>query len=205
MASGLDVDQVQVFVEAVRGNTRRVAFYIADEDPFLLPPRRSPLAKLPKVSVWDAAPLGTEPRGREARPSLIFNSFLIGAIPRSGKTFAGRVLCTPGLLDPYCDITVLDFKGGKDWKAVEDLAVSFRSGDSDEDLEHGVAVLAKRKHEAQQRFKAFQAMSDEENPEGKLTRELGRAGYHPHLIIIDEVQNLLRASDKRIREESLAC
>jgi S-DNA-T family DNA segregation ATPase FtsK/SpoIIIE len=109
LASGFDVEETQLFVEAVRGSNRRVSFYIADEDPFSLSPRRSPLARLPKVSVWDPHPIGTEPRGREVRPSLIFNSFLIGAIPRSGKTFAARALVSPGLLDPYCDITVLDF------------------------------------------------------------------------------------------------
>jgi hypothetical protein len=34
-------------------------------------------------------------------------------------------------------------------------------------------------------------MSHAENPEGKLTAERARHGYRPHLVIIDEVQNLL--------------
>lgn len=203
IASGLDVDGTQLFIEKVPGSKRRVTMYVADEDPFTLPPRRSPLAKLPAVSVWDAQPLGTEPQGREALPSLMFNSFLIGAIPRSGKTFAARALIAPALLDPYCDVTILDFKGGRDWKAAEDLAVTFRTGDDEDDLAYGIAVLERLKAEAQDRFKAFRTMTDEENPEGKLTRELARAGLRPHLIVIDEVQNLLRAPIKAIRDEAL--
>ncbi|EXG79167.1 hypothetical protein [Cryptosporangium arvum] len=204
LASGLDVDEVQVFVENVRGSARRVSIYVADEDPFMLPPRRSPLARLPRVSVWNPNPLGADVRGREVCPSLIFNSFLIGAIPRSGKTYAGRALVAPGFLDPHCDVTVLDFKGGKDWQAAEQLAVTFRLGDDDEDLGYAIGALQNLKGEAQNRFKAFRAMSDEQNPEGKLTPELAKAGYRPHLIVLDEVQNLLRAPEKEIRDEALA-
>lgn len=204
IASGLDVDEPQVIIEKVPGSTRRVTLYVADEDPFMLAPRVSPLTRLPAVSVWDAHPLGLEPRGREARPSLIFNSFLVGAIPRSGKTFAARCLIAPAILDPYCDVIVLDFKGGKDWTPAGEIATTFRTGDEEEDLIYGVTVLQNEKREAQERFKAFRKMSDEENPEGKLTRELARAGMRPRLVVIDEVQNLLRAPDKAIRDEALA-
>lgn len=204
LASGLDVDEVQVFVDKLPGSQRRVALYVADQDPFTLPPRPSPLAKAPQVSVWDPHPLGVEPRGQQLRPSLIFNSFLIGAIPRSGKTFAARALVAPGILDPFCDITGLDFKGGRDWLPAAPLAVAFNAGDDRDDLLYGLAVLDRLKTTMQGRFKAFRKLTDEQCPDGKLTREMARDGLRPHLLIIDEVQNLLRAPDKAVRAEALA-
>lgn len=204
LASGLDVEQEQVFVEQLKGSTRRIALYVADEDPFTLPARPSPLAKAPQVSVWDAHPLGVEPRGRELRPSLLFNSFLIGAIPRSGKTFAARALVAPCLLDPFCDLTWLDFKGGRDWLPAAPLAVACNAGDDEEDLLYGLAVLERLKTQMQGRFKAFRKMTDEECPEGKLTRDMARDGLRPHLLVIDEVQNLLRAMSKDVRRDALA-
>lgn len=204
IASGLDIDGTQLFLEKVPGSKRRVTMYVADEDPFLLPARRSPLIKLPTVSVWDEHPLGIEPRGRETTPCLMFNSFGIGAIPRSGKTFSARPLVGPAILDPYCDMSVLDFKGGRDWKALEPICVHFQTGDEDEDLIAAVGALERFKRDAQDRFKKFRDMSDEENPEGKLTPELARHSMRPHVIVIDEVQNLLRAQNKVIAAQALS-
>lgn len=191
LASGLDVEDVQVFVENVKGSSRRVAIWVSDVDPFSTPPRRSPLARLPKSSVWEPTPLGMQPRGQEMRPTLLFNSFLVGAIPRMGKTFAARVLAGPGLLDPHCDVSVLDFKGGRDWGACGSCAVTYRSGDEEEDLEYGMTVLERITAEARARFKEFRTLSDADCPQSKLTPQLARRGMYPHLLVIDEVQNLL--------------
>lgn len=203
IASGLDVDELQVVVEKVPGSERRVTMYVADVDPFTLKPRYSGLTRAPKVSVWDPHPLGTDLLGRELRPSLIFNSFLVGGVPRMGKTVLTRVLVSPGILDPFCDITVLDLKGGKDWIAAQEIAVAFRSGDDDEDLLFALEVISMLKQEARARFAEFRSMSDEQCPEGKLTPGMGPR-LRPHLIIIDEVQNILRATDRQIAKMALA-
>lgn len=191
IASGLDVASVQVFVEAHRESQRRVTMWVADEDPFAARPRTSALAKCPQVSVWDAQPLGVEPRGREVKPTLIFNSFLIGAVPRMGKTYAARALVAPAVLDPQCDLTILDLKGGRDWQGFGKCAVTYLSGEDDDDIGYAVAVLEVLREEARARFAAFRKMSDAECPESKLTREMARQGMRPHVIQIDEVQNLL--------------
>jgi S-DNA-T family DNA segregation ATPase FtsK/SpoIIIE len=192
IASGLDVAAVQVFLEADPTSARRVAMWVANVDPYAGKARPSPLAKCPQVSVWDAHRIGTEPRGQVVRPTLLFNAFLIGAIPRQGKTYLARALAVPAILDPHCDVTVLDLKGGRDWKAVERVAVTYRSGDDDEDVAYAVAVLDRLIGEARERFAAFRRLSDEECPESKLTREMAARGWYPHLVQIDEVQNLLR-------------
>lgn len=204
LASGIDTSVECVFPEPVPGRARRVALYVADEDPFLLPPRRSPLAKLPKVSIWDDHPLGTTPTGRELCTSLLFRSFLIGAVPRSGKTFAGRALVAPALLDPFADLSIIDCKGGRDWLAAADLAVNFRCGDEPEDLAEIVAMLTHLQDGCRGRFAEFRKLSDAECPESKLTRELAERGMHPHVIVVDEVQNLLTAEDKTVRKAALS-
>lgn len=191
LASGLDVDEGQVVIEAVPGSKRRMALFVSDVDPFTQPPHRTPLAKAPQTSVWRPARLGAEPRGREIRPTLLFNSFLVGAVPRSGKTFAGRLLVAPALLDPQVDVVVIDLKGGRDWKAAELLATTYISGDEPEDLAYAVATLERERSDARARFAAFRDLPDEQCPESKLTPELAAQGMRSRVIVIDEVQNLL--------------
>lgn len=203
LASGLDVDLPQVFPEPVHGRARRVSIYVADEDPMLLPPHRSPLAKLPKVSVWDPQPIGRTPVGREVRAPLLFNSYLVGAVPRAGKSFAAKCLVTPAVLDPHCDLSVMDCGGGRDWLPAQQVAIDYVAGDDPEDLEVIVAILDRLRNEARERLAAFRPMSTKDLPEDKLTRALAESGMPPRVIVVDELQNLLRASDKEIRKLAL--
>ncbi len=192
LAAGLDVASVQLSLEARPESERRLLMWVADTDPFAGRPRSSPLARCPKVTVWQPQPLGLEPRGRVVRPALMFSSFLVGAVPRQGKTFTARLLVTPALLDPHCDVTVLDLKGGRDWRATEKLAVRYLSGDDDEDIATVLLVLEQLVGEARERFRRFRTLSDTECPESKLTPELAARGMRPHLVVVDEVQNALR-------------
>lgn len=203
LASGLDVDVSQVFPEPVQGSARRVALYVADEDPMLLPPHRSPLARFPKVSVWDPQPVAQTPVGREVRAPLLFSSYLVGAVPRAGKSFAAKCLVAPAVLDPFCDITALDCKGGRDWLPAEQVAVDYRAGDDEDDLAVVLAILERRRNEARERLASFRKLTDAQMPEDKLTRELAAEGMHPHVIIVDEIQNLLRAPNKKIQKAAL--
>jgi S-DNA-T family DNA segregation ATPase FtsK/SpoIIIE len=204
LASGLDTGSENVFVEPLPGRTRRVRIIVMDEDPMRAAPHRSPLAKLPRVSVWDEHPFARTPLDVDVRTSLLFRSVLLGAVPRSGKSFAAKCLVAPALLDPHCDVTVIDLKGGRDWRAAAGLAVNYVAGDDDEDLLAALAVLLQVQAEARSRFNAFGELDTEQMPEDKLTRELAEAGMRPHVVVVDEVQNLLRATDKTIRAEALA-
>ncbi|WP_045876895.1 hypothetical protein [Pseudofrankia sp. DC12] len=203
LASGLDVDTAQVFPEPVAGRSRRVSLYVADEDPMTLPPTRSPLARLPKVSVWDPQPMARTPVGHAVTPSLLFNSFLVGAVPRAGKSFAAKVLVAPGVLDPFCDLTAIDCKGGRDWLPTAQVAVDFSAGDEEEDLLRALSILERRRSEARERLASFRTLTAKEMPEDKLTRELADAGMRAHLIVVDELQNLLKATNRDIRKAAL--
>jgi DNA segregation ATPase FtsK/SpoIIIE, S-DNA-T family len=203
IASGLDAGSEQLFITPVAGKQRRIKLVLLDEDPMLLPPHVSPLAKMPRVSVWDDHPFARTPLGDVVATSLLFRSFLLGAVPRMGKSYAAKCLVAPAVLDPFCDLTLIDLKGGRDWRAGEAIAVDLVTGDEDEDLLRALAVLEKCRSEARARFKEFGQLSTEEMPEDKLTRALAEAGMRPHVIVVDELQNATRASDKEIRRAAL--
>lgn len=203
IASGLDVTAEQVVIEPVKGRIRRASIYIADEDPFSLPPRRSPLARLPKTSIWDENPIAMTPAGREVKARLIFNSVLIGAVPRAGKSFSAKLLATPAMLDPHTDVHVFDFGGGRDWLPARDLAVDYVSGDEEDELAAALASLERLRGEIRARLAEFRTLSGKELPEDKLTAELAASGMHPKLVVTDEIQNLLRSPNKELRKLGL--
>lgn len=204
IASGLDVDVAQVFPEPVPGSTRRCRLYVADEDPMLLPSHPSPLGRLPKVSVWDPHPLAQTPAGRTVSATLLFSSFLIGSVPRAGKSYAAKALVAPGVLDPHCDMTAIDLKGGRDWLATAQVATNYSVGDDEDDLLRAVAILEALRDEARARLSAFRRLATVDCPEDKLTREMAAQGARPHLIVVDEVQNLLACRDKDIKKAGLS-
>jgi len=203
LASGFDVEESQVFITPVAGSTRRVRIYVADEDPMLLRAHRSPLARLPKVSVWDRNPIAMTPVGQVVATTLLFCSFLIGAVPRSGKSYAAKAVVTPAVLDPYCDVTVIDCGGGRDWLATSQIAVNYLAGDEEEDLIRAVAILEQIQAETRARLASFRKLSNLECPEDKLTRELATQGMRPHVVVVDEIQNLIKADNKQLAKAGL--
>jgi S-DNA-T family DNA segregation ATPase FtsK/SpoIIIE len=195
IASGLDVAQVQLFLEPMPGTERQLLMWIADSDPYVGKPNPSPLAKCPRVSVWEPQRLGVEPRGRKVALPLIFNGFVIGAIPRQGKTFIARNLIAPAILDPYCDVTVLGAKSS-DWEDVEQVAVSYRAGEGDDDtVEYCVAALRQLRDECQARYDQLRDLPRDERPEGKITPALAAKGFRPHVIVLEEAQNVIGHRD----------
>lgn len=68
IASGLDVDERQTFLSRVRGasgSARRVALWVADEDPLAVPAGPSPLIRASRVDFWRPFPFGVDERGVE--------------------------------------------------------------------------------------------------------------------------------------------
>ncbi len=195
IASGLDVSAVQLFLEASPASERRVLIWVSDVDPYSGKPNPSPAAKCPPASVWQPHRLGVEPRGRAVALPLIFNGFVIGAVPRQGKTFIARNLIAPAILDPHCDITVLGAKSS-DWEDVEQVAVSYAAGEGDDaTVAYSVAALRSLRDECQSRYDALRALPREQRPEGKITPGLADKGFRPHVIVLEEAQNVLGHRD----------
>jgi DNA segregation ATPase FtsK/SpoIIIE, S-DNA-T family len=196
IASGLDVGAVQLFLDVVPDRERRLGMWVADNDPYAGKPHSSPLAKCPRVSVWEPQRLGVDPRNREVRLPLIFNGFVVGSIPRQGKTFTVRNLVAPAILDPYCDLTVLGAKSS-DWEDAEGVAVSYSAGEGDDAMvEYSVAALRNLVTESQAAYDAIRALPKADRPEGKITPELQERGFRPHVIIVEECQNIFGHRDE---------
>ena len=196
IASGLDVGAVQLFLDLDPSSERRLGLWVADRDPYAGKPHPSPLAKCPKTSVWEPHRIGIEPRGRAVHVPLIFNGFLVGSIPRQGKTFTVRNLVAPAILDPYCDVTVLGAKSS-DWEDAEEVAVNYCAGEGDDAMvEYAVAALRKLLAEAQAQYDAIRSLPKADRPEGKVTPELQARGFRPHVIVVEECQNIFGHRDE---------
>jgi S-DNA-T family DNA segregation ATPase FtsK/SpoIIIE len=202
LASALAVDEVQLIVERVRGrggHAGRVFLWVADEDPYAGPPLRTPLLDVEWWDAWRAVPFGRDARQRRIDLPLVWTSLLVGAIPRQGKTMAARLAAGGLILDPHTRLYVFDGKGGKDWKAVEDVAHRFVCGDG---LEHAEAVrdhLVELVAEVQARYARMAELDDEVCPESKITPAISRdPGLNMPItaVIIDEVQVFLENPTK---------
>jgi S-DNA-T family DNA segregation ATPase FtsK/SpoIIIE len=149
LASALAVDEVQLLVERVRGNSGhagRVAMWVADADPYATPPLRTPLLDVPYWDAWRPVPFGRDARDRRISLPLVWTSLLVGAIPRQGKTFAARLAAAGLILDPHTRLYVADFKAGKDWDAAGQVAHRFFSGDEPAHVLALAAWLGRTRH-----------------------------------------------------------
>lgn len=200
IASGLDVDERQTFLSRVRGasgSARRVALWVADEDPLAVPAGPSPLIRASRVDFWQPWPFGVDERGVEVKLSLLWAALLVGAIPRSGKSFAARLVALAAALDPHVRVYVYDLKGSPDWVPFARVAHRFGLGDVP-DPETGVDPvramlddLTELRAEVDHRYRTLRSLPIELAPEGKLTPELSRTkqlGMPLTLVCIDEVQ-----------------
>lgn len=200
VASGLDTDERQVFLSRVRGvsgSARRVALWVADEDPLSVPAGPSPLIRASRVNFWEGFEFGVDERGSTVPLCVVWAAMLIGAIPRQGKTFVARLVALAAALDPHVQLRIHDLKGGPDWQAFRHVAHRVFYGDRT-DPETGVdPVLAlldgvrELLAEVDHRNRTLRTLPPEVCPEGKLTPELSRtrsANMPLILMVIDEIQ-----------------
>jgi DNA segregation ATPase FtsK/SpoIIIE, S-DNA-T family len=194
LASALAVDEVQLSVERVRGNgghAGRVAMWVADSDPYAVPPIRTPLLTLERWDAWRPVPFGRDARNRRVDLPLVWTSLLVGAIPRQGKTFAARLAAAGLVLDPYTRLYVADFKAGKDWDAAAAVAHRFMSGDEPEHVLALIGWLSELVAEVQARFRRMRTLDNEICPESKVTPAMSRdraLNMPITAVFVDEVQ-----------------
>lgn len=207
IASGLDVDERQVFLTRVRGasgSARRVDMWVCDVDPLSIPAGDSALNEAESVNLWKPWPLGKDERGNTVMLCVLWAAMLIGAIPRRGKTFVARLIGLAAALDPHVDLYIFDLKGGPDWKSFEHVAHRVFYGDRpDPDTGiHPVGALLDTVNEllaeVDRRNRKLRSLPTEICPEGKLTEELSRTkglDLHLKVLIIDEVQRAFTNAD----------
>ena len=205
LASGLDVAVSQVYLTCDKSSHRRYTLWVADRDPLAIPAGRTPLLDGKRRSVWQPAPFGLDERGRKVTLLLLWISILIGAQPRKGKTFSGRLLALYAALDPFVRMSVVDGKNSPDWNAFRKIAYHFihgivpsRDGDPVAQL---IAALSEIKRHIQDTNEFLASLPVAECPEGKLTEELC-AKYPKRLfvwmLVMEEFQNYFELPDQKL-------
>lgn len=195
IASGLDVTESQVFLHRDPTSARRHKLWVADRDPLAVPVGRTPLLGCKQTDIWRPAPVGLDERGDLVKLALMWQSVLIGALPRQGKTFVARLLALFCALDPYVKLDVFDAKGSPDWRKFALVADSFAFGltPTREGLppEIFLNTLESVKADVQDRYHRLSELDPAICPEGKLTREIARDprfGMPVRVLVLDEFQ-----------------
>lgn len=205
IASGLDVSVSQVFIHRDPTSHRRHVLWVADRDPLAVPVGRTPLLACRPADIWQPAPFGLDERGGLVSVPLMWNSVLVGALPRQGKTFSARLLALYAALDPYVRLSVFDGKGSPDWRAFAQVADSYAYGltPTKDGLPPEILrdTLNEMRTDVQDRYNRLSELAAERPdlcPEGKLTREIARDPRFDmpvRVLVIDEVQEYFDLGD----------
>jgi S-DNA-T family DNA segregation ATPase FtsK/SpoIIIE len=207
LASGLDVAPSQVYLTADKTSHRRHTLWVADRDPLAIPAGRTPLLDCKPRSIWHPAPVGLDERGRPVTLLLLWISILIGAQPRKGKTFAGRLLALYAALDASVRISVVDGKNSPDWTGFKQIAYHYihgivPNGDGDP-VAKLLDALAEIKRHIIDVNEFLASLDVRECPEGKLTEELCRK-YPKRLfvwvLVMEEFQNYFELPDQKANQ-----
>jgi len=153
-----------------------------------------PLAKSGTADVFRPIPFGTDQRGRIVYLVLIFESVLIGAMPRQGKTAAMRVILLGLALDTNVQLRVFELKGTGDLSALEKVAHEYGTGQHDDTIAAAVASLRQLLHEElPRRTRTIANLPRDLAPENKVTPDLATKkslGLFPIVLAVDECQEL---------------
>jgi len=200
VASGLDVDERQVFMSRVRGasgSARRLELWVADTDPLSVSAGRWPLTHSGRIDFWTGLPFGVDERGKEVPLCLVWAAMFVAGLPRHGKSFVARLVALAAALDPHVQIHIHDLKGGPDWVAFGQVAHRIFFGDRtdpDTGVDPVLALLDNVRDllvEVDRRNRTLRSLPASIAPEGKLTPDLSRtksAGMPLVLVVIDEIQ-----------------
>jgi S-DNA-T family DNA segregation ATPase FtsK/SpoIIIE len=152
-----------------------------------------PLARGGQADVFTPVPFGTDVRGRTVKVPLVYHNWLVGAIPRQGKTAAVRVLACAAALDPLCELWVHELKGSGDLDPLERVSHRFVSGVDDESIGYAAESLHQLRAEIMRRTERLKALDRDLCPDKRTTRQIAARRslkLWPVVCIIDEAQNL---------------
>jgi S-DNA-T family DNA segregation ATPase FtsK/SpoIIIE len=152
-----------------------------------------PLLRAGQADVFAPVPFGTDVRGRTVKVPLVYHNWLLGSIPRQGKTAAVRVLACACALDPLTEMWVHELKGSGDLDPLERVSHRFVSGVDDESIAYAAESLRLLRAEIMRRTERLKGLDRAVCPDKRVTREIG-AKRSPKLwplaCVIDEAQNL---------------
>jgi len=198
LASGLRRPLGAVWPEPVtHEHAGRLELWVGRVDVAKARPAPWPLLRAGQADVFQPVPFGADVRGRTVKVPLIYHNWLIGAIPRQGKTAAVRVLACACALDPLCEMWVHELKGSGDLDPLERVAHRFVSGVHDEAIGYAAESLRLLRAEIGRRADRLKALPRELCPDKRVTREIASKRalkLWPLACVIDEAQNLFSHS-----------
>lgn len=187
IASGLDVHVNQVFL--TKGDReRRHTLFVADQDPLAIPAGKTDMLDCKPRNIWRPMPIGRDERFDLVLLSLLWNSVLVGAMPRKGKTFFIRLILLYCALDPWVKILGADGKKSTDYDKVRLVAHRWVIGDApnprdDNPLERFEDMLDEVLAHIAEVNDVLATLPVEMCPEGKLTEALARDPRYPALRV----------------------
>jgi S-DNA-T family DNA segregation ATPase FtsK/SpoIIIE len=201
LASGLRRPLGCVWPEpANEAHAGRLVLWVGDQDMAAAKPKPWPLARGGSADLFRPIPFGVDQRGRPVLLTLVFESLLIGAKPRMGKTFAMRVVLLAAALDPGVQLRTFELKGTGDLSTVEHSCHHYGSGADTQTLDACMDSLRDLYGLLDTRAATIRRLPRELCPENKVTPQLsGRRALGLFLIamFIDECQELFAHPDYR--------
>jgi DNA segregation ATPase FtsK/SpoIIIE, S-DNA-T family len=152
-----------------------------------------PLLRGGQADVFQPVPFGTDVRGRTVKVPLVYHNWLLGSIPRQGKTAAVRVLACACALDPLAEMWVHELKGSGDLDPLERVSHRFVSGVDDESIGYAAESLRQLRAEIMKRTERLKALDRAVCPDKRTTRQIAAKRslrLWPVVCVIDEAQNL---------------
>jgi DNA segregation ATPase FtsK/SpoIIIE, S-DNA-T family len=126
LASGLRRPLGAVWPEPVtQEHAGRLELWVGRADVAKARPAPWPLLMAGQADIFRPVPFGADVRGRVVKVPLVYHNWLIGSIPRQGKTAAVRVLACAAALDPLAELWIHELKGSGDLDPLERVAHRF--------------------------------------------------------------------------------
>lgn len=160
-----------------------------------------------QVNVFQPAPLFTDKQNRWVGVTLAYTGWIVGAVPRMGKSFFVREWLLAMGLDPRTRVYAFDLKGTGDLSPCAEFAHVHELGDEDDEIASQLQHLRDIRQEMRRRTKVIRQLPREDAPENKVTDELANRrdlGLEPIAVGADECQIWFEHPDKEIRAEFIA-
>jgi S-DNA-T family DNA segregation ATPase FtsK/SpoIIIE len=194
LASGLRRPLGAVWLEPVtHEHAGRLELWVGRQDVSKARQSPWPLLRGGQADVFQPIPFGTDVRGRTVKVPLVYHNWLLGSIPRQGKTAAVRVLACGIALDPIAEMWTHELKGSGDLDPLERVSHRFVSGVDDESIAYAAESLRLLRAEIMRRTERLKALDRVVCPDKRVTREIGARRslkLWPLACVIDEAQNL---------------
>jgi DNA segregation ATPase FtsK/SpoIIIE, S-DNA-T family len=199
LASGLRRPLGAVWPEPVtHEHAGRLELWVGRQDVSKARQSPWPLLRGGNADVFAEIPFGTDVRGRTVKVPLVYHNWLLGSIPRQGKTAAVRVLACGVALDPLAEMWVHELKGSGDLDPLERVSHRFVSGVDAESIAYAAESLKMLRAEIMRRTERLKALDRAVCPDKRTTRQIAARRslkLWPLACVIDEAQNLFADPD----------